>query len=989
MVKIEDITPMAKIGDKGPAEIPLMKAEPQVDTPTDGLQQLKERSTKQLHKPQFLGNSPLDLLFQSLEVALQDVNLDDPIGTLYSSLFQGATHASDSHMRLAVTDKLLAQLLAIQVQTIAAKAENRDIISIALHDLKTFSKVLNLLLVQCVYPALPTNVGIPLDQRRLKTFKKRLTVSKVTDTDESFALLMLLQRQLTAVFSKDGDVRDLLMKGTGYSDYLIITMTLVTHPAFVERQKALPTAERVTLEDFSLVEQLSSTYELFSTYSLLMTIRSPVYFKGFVTRRITHLPVDRADGVRALIEFIVGLRDGEDVSIERFDHVARIVLSKPQEMPTAAYFSNVCSQLYDILVLINQPVLTSVAAYVVEKLFERNKLVCRDFFFKLIWSNLSPSPETKQEEVKKRDEESKTTDQEVALTITGEAKLNNTINVLISVSKKSSSGFLQALLEPVLLPLWAYAMFVKRSKKLTEVVTNILVSFFAITDNSTLLDMVAKNLLFQSAGWAFQTGPNGLVVIEATRPAVQVTNERFFEDVEVAVELYIGLLGDLSDSLLQGQFLRIVQRWMGVETVEKLGETENPFVMLMDLRLLEGIGKKYKDRLARSPKEILDLVEYVLKGFLAESAPQPEYTAIIPGSSVKEEADSDDEDDFQDDGTGLASSTASLTVVLELLSAIITETNPAELSSTCFTVVTSIQGLLAQLEANTAAQALLSRINTLLSGEQRPASKSEADAKTLTVAITSLNDPLIPIRAHGLYLLRELVNKKSDVVGLDFVVELHLAQLKDPEPFIYLNVIKGLEALLEWDRGKTLPLLVDLYQKDGNVDERLRIGEVLLRFIQSTNEAFAGAWADLVVGTTLRMIRRDGEADNRMRMSAMSLLGVCCKTNPAAISRHVSDALDCTLGILQLEKEQDAAIMRRAAIVLVHDLIMGSNGLDGFPKSYGLKCLNCLRYITETDVDLLTREQAANVAELMRELINDKLMANAEVIPQSYNRFRI
>lgn len=215
---------------------------------------------------------------------------------------------------------------------------------------------------------------------------------------------------------------------------------------------------------------------------------------------------------------------------------------------------------------------------------------------------------------------------------------------------------------------------------------------------------------------------------------------------------------------------------------------------------------------------------------------------------------------------------------------------------------------------------------------------------------------------------------KSSVITLDFAINLHLVQLKDPEPFIYLNVIKGLETLIEWNEPLVLDSLCKLYlQDDVELDEKLRIGEVILRYIQRAGQTFTGNSAKLIVETTLAVIRRAGNnrKDDRLRMSSMSLLGTCCKVNPLGMIDNLNYALDASIGILELETDKDQAIMRRAAIMLIYDLILGTSETDKveFPQQYKSKVITVLRYVAETDNDLLVREQAQKVFATVEELI--------------------
>lgn len=261
---------------------------------------------------------------------------------------------------------------------------------------------------------------------------------------------------------------------------------------------------------------------------------------------------------------------------------------------------------------------------------------------------------------------------------------------------------------------------------------------------------------------------------------------------------------------------------------------------------------------------------------------------------------------------------------------------------------------------------------------------------------------MVPIRAHGLHLLRQLVESKcEDVISLDFVIELHLNQLKDPEPFIYLNVIKGLLQLINWNENEVIPRYVNLYINSTNskdstleLDERLRIGEVLLRYIQESNELFAGENAMKVVEGALSLIRRDSlkePIDNRLRSSAMSILGVCCRTNPLGMVNDVGNALDCAIGILKLETTKDEAVMRRAAIVLIHDLIIGTSNSPSlpFPEEYRNEAWNILKYVYTTDNDLLVREQAKAVLDTIDELVKLAYEDDNSTANEKYKKLQI
>ena len=60
-----------------------------------------------------------------------------------------------------------------------------------------------------------------------------------------------------------------------------------------------------------------------------------------------------------------------------------------------------------------------------------------------------------------------------------------------------------------------------------------------------------------------------------------------------------------------------------------------------------------------------------------------------------------------------------------------------------------------------------------------------------------MSDNLAPIRVHGLTELRQLVKNESTVISIDRVIQIHLQNLKNLDPFVYLNAIKGLTELIE------------------------------------------------------------------------------------------------------------------------------------------------------------------------------------------------
>lgn len=927
---------------------------------------------KGLHKPQFMGDSPLDVLFQKLET-LFDTNLEDTtLASLASRVFSPEQLAAPQEkVRYMLVEQLLQWLVQVQQYSLQAKEEDKkkDLISISLHDIKTFGKLVNLIILLGIYPAISAfNIGVPLEKRRLNDFGKPvykpLSVTPLAKNKfgktytEQYAdhadLLKLLYDKLLLVFSTESDVRELLMKGSGYSDFLVVTITLATLPYFDAELRSL------VLANYSTITELASTYELYQDYSVLVATSSPNYFKHFVLDKLQLLPYDapKGDGVLTLVKFVLGLRDHDEISVEKFDHVTSVLLLKPKSVPTVAYFTSIGNQCYDLLVNINKPTITSCIGSFVEKLWYRHPKIAEDFIINKIWENFDPIADQDK------------------LVLVSEATLNNTINVCLSLSNRGlPNELLVTIFKPILVSLWSYYAFMKRNEKLGEIVQNILVSYLTQVETdksfaSAQLARIAGNVAAEGGiDWKFRMGPNQLVEIYYDKDSVlkKDSSEKkvllFVNRLDSSCKSFMELLRQLDGQLVLKLFVVLLSDWVRDQSFTQIGGV-NPFLKLSDLRILEGIGNDFKDSLAQTPQEILELLLSILQN-----------RGVIKKEQEDEDIDSDDEDESPQ-----AVENEVLTTVLELLSAIITETQPAELDGKCRDLLTETKKVISTSYMDLpTARALGDRIGYLLQGDTFEGDDVLLQKRAFTRAVTSLNDPLVPIRAHGLFLLRQLVEQRSSVLSIDFVVNIHVVQLKDPEPFVYLNAIKGLESLLQWDAPQMLPSLVSIY--DGEVDdtsaldERLRVGEVLLRFVQVQDEAFTGASAQLVVDGTIKLIRRPKEGeptvDNRLRMSAMSILGTCCNTNPLGMINKLEDALDCAIGILQLETGKDSAIMRRSAIVLIHDLIQGTSRTDRvpFPRLYMQKVVTVLRYVQSNDTDLLVREQAQTVLYYINELV--------------------
>ena len=134
----------------------------------------------------------------------------------------------------------------------------------------------------------------------------------------------------------------------------------------------------------------------------------------------------------------------------------------------------------------------------------------------------------------------------------------------------------------------------------------------------------------------------------------------------------------------------------------------------------------------------------------------------------------------------------------------------------------------------------------------------ESSQETYQKALKLLQDSLLPVRAHGLLLLRQLIaprptqSGKLEEPALDRarvpgILSIFLQSLQDDDSYIYLNAVQGLAAMVDGFGKEVLQGLVDTYSQGlqgvggtsltkQDVDTRMRIGEALGQVIRRCGE---------------------------------------------------------------------------------------------------------------------------------------------------------
>ena len=144
--------------------------------------------------------------------------------------------------------------------------------------------------------------------------------------------------------------------------------------------------------------------------------------------------------------------------------------------------------------------------------------------------------------------------------------------------------------------------------------------------------------------------------------------------------------------------------------------------------------------------------------------------------------------------------------------------------------------------------------------DEKPAASSSVDTEspqeTYQKALKLLQDPLLPVRAHGLLLLRQLVSPGQGLAppALDSalvpgILAIFLQAVQDDDSYVFLNAVSGLAAMADGYGRDVLRSLVHTYAgrlddalvasalTKQDVDVRTRVGEALGQVVRRCGEA--------------------------------------------------------------------------------------------------------------------------------------------------------
>lgn len=640
----------------------------------------------------------------------------------------------------------------------------------------------------------------------------------------------------------------------------------------------------------------TSTPILLTTLLSLLHPTAPKWLTQHISSALAAIPTTRPHGVRHILQLFLASSEtaqpGGSISIDALAKASRLLGSVPSTTLPAMYFQSVGEQLIDLLHG-NDENLGRAAAYVIADLLDKrgrseeaiHQYVCAPILSSLLQSSSiqskRPLAVSRSTLVSIIDEEGE--EDQLPATLVPEASLYQSLHALAKISTAHPTlSTPEKLLTPVVPHLWGIYIYAKQSKKAgdwLETSKSLILGWlrYAISlSNETGIRRFLEFLTFPGEeAWQFATGDGGGIEIRS-----RSGSDSFgFDNIEFRAREYLGFLEQIGDGAITSTFLIVFREWirrekLGAGRHEDSVEDADLQKALGTLQLLQLLLSEYTDSLARSPSEVLQVVKEVLDGYVSrcQLARQRSSSIGLPslaslGQIVQEEIPSRtnqqdlDDDEIEDTAENI------VLLTISLLNAVISSPD-TKLTDSDERLLKTIEVPLRFITENDDSSDLANiafNILSIISTTVVSSSTSKAidaisrDREVYKTALTYLTDALVPVRAHGLSILRQLIHSRSPIIDVQKTLQLLVSMLADADSFVYLNVVKSLQAMGDVHPRLTIRELFHVYtdeQQKLSLDERLRIGEALVGIIQRQGQAFVEESARLIGEGMIDLISR-------------------------------------------------------------------------------------------------------------------------------------
>ncbi|KAI9509135.1 hypothetical protein F5148DRAFT_1348955 [Russula earlei] len=647
----------------------------------------------------------------------------------------------------------------------------------------------------------------------------------------------------------------------------------------------------------------------------------------------------RPDGVRGLFEAVFGDGVSEEAPLEKLLHVAQVLGAVPSAVTAEEYFRFVVPRLTDILsprakpppAFIRAASFTLSRMITAEDTSRHHALVSNILLSLLHGAILLSSPAS------------------VSVMIPATLTPVEAVKIIQAflTNTDPAPSLLSTVLSPIATSLYVLLGALARVKAtdpaLRESVRGLLLTWGRVVPVDEAVAILWTCIDGQGGDWTVDIAGNE----QDTALAFFTPDDLKKAEESGAFDIDANYLGLRPDPV---HFVGISEGYQDFNA----GDGSDPLRTLLFLQLIIQVqtqmskdGPSPSDNILNRPEHILSFVKHAL-----QSVPIQDSTSkqASEGSSprhgltmddlriVRDEVQNDTEGDSDDETSGVQGARPNDEMTetgLNLLLSVL-EVNP----TLSFAAPSESVRALAR-EARMALTVRLASASTTSPG-RAPEPEEDRIRSTYQRALKLLQDALLPVRAHGLLLLRELVVVRAGTTPHEAVRALEpairdvfLQAVQDEDSYIFLNAVQGLSTLADSFGADVMRALVRIYA-DGlqgvgagaltrqEVDMRLRIGEALGQVIRRCGDtlprycqqSFPDRWeqsclplrvpADHLIPPLFALVRGGGGSHlpTTLRTSSLSLLATIADTADVALLPYAHDLANAMLDLLQIEGAQ-------------------------------------------------------------------------------------
>ncbi|KAI8082954.1 uncharacterized protein BX664DRAFT_361234 [Halteromyces radiatus] len=707
----------------------------------------------------------------------------------------------------------------------------------------------------------------------------------------------------------------------------------------------------------------------------------PAWLRSICGRFLSRILL-KPTGVAVVLEFTVG--NTEQIQLAEMEKISKLVLSTPRQMTSVeSYYAVICPQLLEFLMGTNQQRSSTakdqVVTFIVGRMIIKHTDLTKKYIVEPIIGPLERYWKQSQYDDNKGNDIISVSNNMDRVVI-DDNKMANLLRTLhnIMVGGEPSPLVIQTFMVTIVPPLYHLYDFACRTKSgLRETVLDLLTTYFRIMMTKDVLDDLKKIILdpisIQGDRVAyFAPSSSGGIELRLKRERKSLGGNELPLDTTRLVEF----LQTLDNPDLSGDFF--VSLLNIYTTMQHASSATDPKSILMVLQLIMSMADTLGPNILGKPTQILSFANNIVMEHLdrienvknqQEQQQQQQGRFPIDLANIISE-DQKEILEEHDDNFTVEDDLESLLLAIDLVRAVIQEND--ELNHPTIQLLTSILGPMKRLEKYVSdimqeqVHEVILAITTLLSAHDMAKSKSSGNEQLeqskikYRDAMKALQDELLPIRAHGMGMLKEMILSKDPLVSsgtqLDSILDLFIQLVQDEDSFIYLNAIKGLSALTDIHGKKIIEKLGNIYSDvSEKLDNRLRVGEALLQTVQRCGDTL-GTYINSLI-KPLETVLASRQTPTHLRVSALSILSTACQTSPSALTGILWELTNWVLNILEIEKAPE---IRRAGTVLILSLFRGmaQQTLYDFPADNLRRAYRTLRYIEHSDPDELTRHQA-------------------------------